>query len=87
MVYDLQYGEGRNIAQPEVLREIATRSGLPLDQLDQALLDPRWQAEFAADCRLSHEQGIYGVPFYVYQGQVYPGYRSLESLRALLNRG
>jgi predicted DsbA family dithiol-disulfide isomerase len=84
IVFDLQYAEGRNIAEPAVLHEIAARAGLPVEQVDQALSDPRWADEFEQDLQFARERGIHGVPYYVIEGQVYPGYRSLEGLRALL---
>lgn len=84
IVFDLQYGEGRNIAQMDVLREIARRADLPVDQLEEALRDPRWSAAVDQDLHLARQYGIQGVPYYVYRGQVYPGYRSLQGLRELL---
>jgi predicted DsbA family dithiol-disulfide isomerase len=62
--------EGLDIADPEVLVGIAREHGLEEDQARAALADPAAAARVRATAAEASEQGVSGVPFFVFGGRL-----------------
>jgi predicted DsbA family dithiol-disulfide isomerase len=59
------FGEARNVADHDVLREIATAVGLDPVRVDDVLSTGEYGAEVAADIAQARAYGATGVPFFV----------------------
>ncbi len=60
------FSEGRDIADPQVLAELAVDCGLEHAAALQAIADPRRHAEVAALEAQAHDWGISGVPTFIF---------------------
>jgi predicted DsbA family dithiol-disulfide isomerase len=64
-LYRAYFAEARNIADPEVLVEIAQSVGLPADQARHVLTDRIFKEAVDADWQHARRLGITGVPTFV----------------------
>lgn len=65
-VFRAYWQEAKNIADLDVLAEVATAVGLVRDQFLAALDDPTYQNEVMADVQQAFQYGLSGVPALVY---------------------
>lgn len=81
------FGEGRNIADPAVLREIARESGVDVERMEEALDEGRYEHELTDTTATARRLGITGTPTFVFGdrfGAV--GAQPVEELRRVAER-
>lgn len=74
------WADGRDIGQPDVRRAIANEAGFDGDGLIVRESDADVQARWSENLARATEEGIFGSPTYVYEGQPYWGQDSLPLL-------
>jgi len=81
------FGEGRNLADPAVLREVAGESGIDVERMDAALAEGRYEAALRETTDTARRLGITGTPTFVF-GRRYAavGAQSVEELRRVAER-
>lgn len=87
-VYAAGYGRGENIGDREVLVNVLTEIGLPEagvaialpEGVDDHSTDNPYVRRVLEDRKYAAQHGVHGVPAFMYQDQMYPGYRSYEGL-------
>jgi 2-hydroxychromene-2-carboxylate isomerase len=79
-VYAARFLEAGDIGQPETLAAVAERAGLDRARFLAALDDPRWEAALAASNESAQADGVFGFPFFVFQGQHFWGNDRIEWL-------
>ncbi|MCQ8836347.1 2-hydroxychromene-2-carboxylate isomerase [Streptomyces malaysiensis] len=66
LTYRARWQEGRDITRPETMGEIAVELGLPAERLANASDDPGLRKR-GLDCLVqSYQDGLFGVPFFIY---------------------
>ena len=85
-LYQAYFVEARNIADPELLVEIAASVGLPAEEARAVLAERRFKDAVDADWAKSHEYGVTGVPTFVSGGYGVVGAQPYEVLERLLDR-
>lgn len=65
-LFQAYFSEGRNIAEVEVLREIARESGVDADRMEAGLEDGRYEAELTTTTETARRLGITGTPTFVF---------------------
>lgn len=68
-LYDAYFLEGKDIGSDDVLVEIAERHGIPRAETLALLANEEELAETHTEARAAQEQGISGVPFFVFDGR------------------
>jgi len=76
------FTDGRNIGDPQVLRDVARAAGVPAGRLEQAWSDPACEKRLAGDREVAAQVGITGVPFFIVDGRwILEGAVPVEMLR------
>jgi predicted DsbA family dithiol-disulfide isomerase len=65
-LFKAYFEDGRNIADPGALAELAVAVGLPVDEVRSVLASDRFADEVRRDIAQSARMGINGVPFFVF---------------------
>lgn len=60
------YLEARNIADPDVLVELGTEYGFEPDTARRIVTDSQWAKQIEAAAQTATQQGIQGVPFFIF---------------------
>jgi predicted DsbA family dithiol-disulfide isomerase len=68
VAYAARFSQGRNIGAEEVLTSLADTCGLKSGAVVQAAHDPSFHERVRAGMRIAREDGLFGVPFFVYRG-------------------
>lgn len=69
-LFSVYFSEGRDIGDPEVLREVAVQAGVPAELADRVLANPDlYRQEVLDDIERASEIGASGVPFAVLAGK------------------
>jgi len=76
-VYHAQFAEGRNIADPDLLFELARRSGAKSEELGAAVSDEN-KAVLRAQTKQAMSLGIFGAPSFVFGEELFWGDDRLE---------
>lgn len=71
--YGLRFSEGKDIGADDVMAEAAKRSGLDPEAAVRAADDPKFQGRVMQGIMRCREDGLFGVPFFVYRGQTFWG--------------
>lgn len=79
-LYRAYFVDGSNIAQMQVLTDVAARVGLPSNEVRSVLVERRLKAAVDADWARSRELGVTGVPTFVIEGQGLVGAQPYEAL-------
>ena len=79
-VFRAYFVEGKNIAEKEVLGDLASKVGLAKEEALEVLETRRFKAAVDADWRLSQEWGITAVPTFVINGERLVGAQPYEVL-------
>lgn len=79
--------DARNIADAEVLVDIAKSVGLPADQAREVIEKRTHQAAVDADWEKSRRYGVTGVPTFVVGNQGVVGAQPYEALEELVRQG
>ncbi len=85
-VYRVHWQEGRDISDPAVLGEIAEEAGLPADIHRRALSDEAVESRLESAFAQAREDGVTGVPTFVYGNEALRGAVPSRQLRALIDR-
>ncbi len=76
----IEWAEGKNIGEPDVLREIASRIGLDPEELLAASASPDNLAQLEANYEEADALGVFGVPTFVVGENIFWGQDRLEFL-------
>jgi len=79
-VFRARWGEGRNIADREVLADCAVKAGLARSEFLEALSSKRYHDEVPKALILCMQDKIFGVPIFVVDGKRYWGNDRLDVL-------
>jgi predicted DsbA family dithiol-disulfide isomerase len=85
-LYQAYFVEGRNIAEIDLLVEIAESVGLPADEARQVLEERRFSDAVDADWQKSHRYGVTGVPTFVADKNGVVGAQPYEVLQQLVEK-
>lgn len=80
------WAEDRNPAEPAVLVAIAQRCGLDGEALLAAARTPAVEAEYRGNTACALEAGVFGSPFYRFEGQLFWGQDRLDMLEEAIIR-
>ena len=83
-LFEAYFAEGRNLAEPLVLLEVAEAAGLDRDAAEEMIRNRSFRDAVDADWKRAHELGVTGVPTFVsgYRGLV--GAQPYEVLEQLI---
>lgn len=86
-VYAAYFEHGRDIGNLDVLVDIATACGLDKQTIRMQLLANGGLAEVLADVTWAREQGISGVPFFIFNGRyAFSGAQPPQMIRRVLQQ-
>ncbi len=85
--YHAYFGEGRSIAPPEVVVEIAREAGADGDALAAALATPEVKARLKAETETAIARGVFGSPFVFVDGEPFWGADRLDQVDRWLATG
>jgi predicted DsbA family dithiol-disulfide isomerase len=84
-LFRAHFMESKNIADAQVLTELAQRHGFTADEVETILQDANAQASVRREAQEASSQGVRGVPFFIFgNGQRFSGAQSVETIRAAL---
>lgn len=76
------FTEGRNIGDPQVLREVAQAAGVPFGRLELAWSDAAYEERLGEDREAAERIGITGIPVFIVNGRwIIEGAVPVEMLR------
>jgi len=76
------FTEGRNIGDPQVLRDVAQAAGVPAGRLEQAWSDAAYEERLVRDHAAAAGIGITGIPVFIVDGRwILEGAVPVEMLR------
>jgi 2-hydroxychromene-2-carboxylate isomerase len=79
-VFRARFSEGRDVGDAQVLRDAAVAAGLEPEAIIAAGDSRAQRSRIIAGMRSIKEQGVFGVPYFVYRGHAYWGNDRLEWL-------
>ncbi|MCK6386025.1 MAG: 2-hydroxychromene-2-carboxylate isomerase [Zoogloea sp.] len=86
-VFRAYFVDGRNIAEPAVLLEIAGALGLDREEVSNAFSDLATKARLKAEIDLAEARGVFGSPFFIVEGEGFWGPDRLPQLERWLESG
>ena len=86
-LYHAYFAEDRDISNPEVTANVATRLGIDRDQLLQALNDPAVKERLKTEVDAAIERGVFGSPFIVVDKEPFWGSDRLDQVEKWLATG
>ncbi len=76
------FTEGRNIGDPQVLRDVAQAAGVPAGRVEQAWSDTAYEDRLDRDREAAAQIGITGIPVFIVDGRwILEGAVPVEMLR------
>ena len=78
------WGQGRDLTDKEVLKELVAGLGLDSESLEERIAAPNIKEGLRAQTESALEQGIFGVPSFVFEGELFWGQDRLPQLSARL---
>ena len=86
-LFRARFTDGLQLADPDVLRAVARRAGMPGPVTDEVLGGDAYSAEVRADEAAAAELEVTGVPFFLIGGRwPVPGAQDVETLTVVLAR-
>ncbi len=85
-VYSCRFLEGGDIGQEATLAEIGRRVGLDPDALVACLQEDRYADALDASNREAESDGVFGFPFFIYEGQRFWGNDRIEWLERAISQ-
>ncbi len=79
-VYAARFLDAQDIGHPETLAAVAERAGLDRARFFAAFDDPQWSAALTASNEDAQADGVFGFPFFLFQGQRFWGNDRIEWL-------
>ena len=86
-LYNAHFGEGKDIAQPEQVAEIAATLDIDPDALIPAIQTPEIKQRLKDETAAALEAGVFGSPFFLVDGEPFWGADRLEQLARWLGSG
>jgi len=83
-LFEAYFAEGRNLAEPEVLLDVAEVAGLPLETAEEVIRQRSFRDAVDTDWKRAHELGVTGVPTFVSGNQGLVGAQPYEALEQLI---
>ena len=83
-LFEAYFVEGLNLANPEVLLDLAESSGLPREETEETISKRRFRNEVDADWKRARELGVSGVPTFVYGNRALVGAQPYETMKQLV---
>ena len=83
-LYRAYFVEGLNIGDDQVLLDIASQCGLPVDEVSEVLKSRSYSEAIDKDWEKSRSYGVTGVPTFVYKGRGVVGAQPYEMLEQLV---
>ncbi len=77
----IEWGEGRDIGELDVLREVARRIGMDEQAVIEAADDPVRRSKLEANAQEAQQKGVFGVPTFIVGDEVFWGNDRLDFLR------
>jgi 2-hydroxychromene-2-carboxylate isomerase len=85
-MFRARFGEARDVARDDVLTDVALRCELPPERVLEAAHSPSLQSQTSEALSMAKQRdGIFGVPSFVYRGQLFWGHDRLGALRRALD--
>ena len=86
-VFRAYFVDDRNIADAEVLTDIASACGLESEDFAAAMNDAGTRARLKAEIDLAEARGVFGSPFFIVEGERFWGSDRLPQLERWLTQG
>ncbi len=86
-LFHAHWGEGRDLAAPEAVADVAQGLGIARDDLLAAVADPRIKDRLKAQTQAAIERGVFGSPFIFVDGEPFWGADRLPQIDAWLSKG
>lgn len=87
-LFHAYFTEGRNIGDPDVLREVAEAAGVPAGRTARAWSDAGYEERLARDHAAAAGIGITGIPTFIVDGRwIIEGAVPVEMLREAATKG
>ena len=83
-LFEAYFAEGRNLAEPVELLEVAEAAGLDRDAAEEMIRKRSFQDAVDADWKHAHELGVTGVPTFVFGNRGLVGAQPYETLEQLI---
>ena len=83
-LFEAYFAEGRNLAEPVVLLEVAEAAGLDRDAAEEMIRKRSFRNAVDADWKRAHELGVTGVPTFVSGNRGLVGAQPYEALEQLI---
>ena len=83
-LFEEYFAEGRNLAEPVVLLEVAEAAGLDRDAAEEIIRKRSFRDVVDADWKRAHELGVTGVPTFVFGNRGLVGAQPYEALEQLI---
>ena len=83
-LFKAYFGEGRNLAEPVVLLEVAEAAGLDRDAAEEIIRKRSFRDAVDADWKRANELGVTGVPTFVFGNRGLVGAQPYEALEQLI---
>jgi 2-hydroxychromene-2-carboxylate isomerase len=80
-LFSLRFSEGRDVGTDEAIAEAARVTALDAEAAVRAAADPAFQKRVMRGFVLARQDGLFGVPFFVYRGEKFWGNDRIEWLR------
>ncbi|APW36946.1 2-hydroxychromene-2-carboxylate isomerase [Rhodoferax koreense] len=85
-VFSAVWAEQKNIADVQTLADLATASGLDGRLLVERSQSPEVAAQYQAHTRAALDAGVFGAPWFVFEGQGYWGQDRLDFLERAITK-
>ena len=80
-LFEAYFVEGLNLADTDVLLDLAESSGLPREETEEAISKRRFMNEVDAYWKRARELGVRGVPTFVYGNRTLVGAQPYETMK------
>jgi len=83
-LFEAYFAEGRNLAEPEVLLDVAKVAGLPLETAEEVIRQRSFRDAVDTDWKRAHKLGVTGVPTFVSGNRGLVGAQPYEAMVQLI---
>ncbi len=85
--YDVYFGQGRDITEPETVAELAQPLGIDREALIAAVQDPAIKQRLKDETSSAIDAGVFGSPFFVVDGEPFWGADRFWMIKRWLKSG
>ena len=83
-LFEAYFAEGRNLAEPDVLLDVAEVAGLPLETAEEVIRQRSFRDAVDTDWKRAHKLGVTGVPTFFSENRRLVGAQPYEALEQLI---